>query len=149
MKEKEFLEKKKVSAKWERDVWSKTPKPTVTDRGIGVMSKHGILGYGMPSGEDGDAIIFTPIAFASQSRAEGLAKVMFNRTTIKHSVTPFKFGKAVGIGAATRVRDVEMSTIPHDGKSSRFAQSRVMRKRRNEAKKAQIAAFMGEKKPDS
>ena len=148
MKAEEFIEKKKVSAKWERDVWAKDPKPTVTDRGIGVMSDHGILGYGIPSEDGSGNTVFIPIAFESQSRAEGLAKAMYNRTTIPHTVAPFRCQKAVGIGAATRARDVENNIIPPDGRSSRFAQSRVARKRREEAKKAQIAEFMGEKKSD-
>ena len=92
--------------------------------------------------------MFIPLAFDSQSRAEGLSKVLRNRTTIEHVCVPFRCKKAVGIGAAMKVRDVEMDIIPYDGKTSRFAQSRVSRKRRNDAKKARIAAFMGKKISD-
>ena len=143
-----FLEKRKVSEWWEKRVWNKDMSPKYVDKGIGVATEHGILGYGIPAADDSEEPVFIPLVFSSLSRAEGLCKVLRNRTAMEHVCVPIRCKKALGLSAFVRVRDVEPTTIPPDGRASRFAQSRVTRKRREEAKKAQIAEFMGEKKSD-
>ena len=143
-----FFDKKNVSEYWEKHVWSKDMSPKIVDRGIGVATEHGILGYGIPAADDSEEHVFIPLAFASLSRAEGLCKVLRNRTAMEHVCVPIRCKKAIGLSAFVRVRDVEPGPIPPDGPVSRFMQSRVTRKRRNDAKKAQIAEFMGEKKSD-
>lgn len=143
MEQKEKKSKPEKSKKLDQ---SSSGLVTTHARGAVLTTEYGVMGYGL-TGPDGMPIKFLPLCFESQSRAEGLAKKIANRSKIEHGVLfiPNFVMPSVFVGAKACAPYDPKDEIPEDGSVHRRTVRKVIRKRRNESRQKAIDEFMAKK----